>query len=411
MWLVHSSTSPNRSHLISPSSLSLMMFTLTRCRKTPPKPAAERLQLHDLPDDILILIYSACTVEALVALRLTDRRSKDLISEYINTIAPLAAHTSFPGCSNLLLHRPLRYTVQWLRDLIPCQLAAILVDRHRIAHDSMQQRYGIPAEDTHGDELRARIANGWRVLYRLTSISTFVPHADDPKPTNDLVTRLLCPLRRLDMHRQRDNFVLEQRLKYIDSMPIQDAKDYKLMFMLLSSAFRTSMSNVGEEHKPWAFDWGSGIDGQRLFRKGSSWLAWFVLTEGPGLFYSQWWTLPPDTPETRHYIRDRALAAWMATPHKLVDCQREHARRIQEAINSKAAVSTDFVSVNPIPYFTQYAEHRLAQWKSGRLPPKEILSHVPFHIEFRCPEELLQQYQLLLQDKEDARTNSITARR
>lgn len=408
MWLVRSSTSPKRSHLISLFSLSSIMFTLTRRQKSIPRPAAGRLQFHDLPDDLLILIYSECTIEGLLALRSTDRRSRDLISEYINTIAPVAARASFPGCSNLLLHQPLRYTMEWLRDLIPCQLAAILVDRHRIAHDSMQQRYGIPAEDAYGDVLRARIANGWRVLYRLTSISTFATHVDDPKPANDLVIRLLCPSRKLDLHRQNEDFILEQRLKYIDSMPTQDAKDYKLMFMLLSSAFRTSMSNIGEEHKPWAFDWGSGIDGQRLFRKGSSWLAWFVLTEGPHLFYNQWWTLPHDAPETRHYIRDRALAAWMATPHKLVDHQREHARRIQEAINSKAAVSTDFVSVNPIPYFTQYAEHRLAKRRAGGLPPKEILLHVPFHVEFRCPEELLQQYQLLLQDKDAKTINSTT---
>lgn len=387
------------------------MFTLARCRKSFPRPAVERLRLHDLSDDVLILIYSQCSIECLLALRSTDRRSRDLISEYINTIAPLVARTSFPGCNNLLRHRPLRYTIRWLRDLVPCQLAAILVDRHRIAHDAMQLRYGIPAEDAYGDELRARIVNGWCVLYRLTSISAFAPQIDDLRPTNALLTRILCPSRILDMHRQKEDFILEERLRYIESMPLQDAKDYKLMFMLLSSAFRTSISNIGEEHKPWAFDWGSGIDGQRLFRKGSSWLAWFVLAEGPHLFYSQWWTLPHDSPNTRHYIRDRALATWTATPHDLVDHQREHARRIQEAINSKASVSTDFVSVNPIPYFTQYAEHRLAQWKSGEMPPAETLSHVPFHIEFRCPEELFQQYQSLLQDREEAKTNSITARR
>ncbi|KAF1930525.1 uncharacterized protein M421DRAFT_58643 [Didymella exigua CBS 183.55] len=213
------------------------------------------------------------------------------------------------------------------------------------------------------------------------------------------------------MSQQKEDLILERRLRHIDAMPKQDAKDYKLMFMLLSSAFRTSISNIGEDHKPWVFDWGSGIDGQRLFRKGSSWLAWFVLAEGWGPFYSQWWKLPHDLPDTRHYIRDRALARWSSTPHKLIDHQREHARRIQEAINSKAAVSTDFVSINPIPYFTQYAEHRLAKWKSGVLPAKETLSHVPFHIEFRCPEELVQQYQLLVQDKDDAKKNNIAARR
>lgn len=387
------------------------MFSIACCRKTAPKPTAERTRFKDLPDDILILICSECTIEELLALQLTDRRSRSLISEYINTIAPSAARASFPGCRNILLDRPVRYTVAWLRDLVPRQLAAILVDRHRIAHDYMQQRYGIPAEDAYGDELRARITKGWRVLQSLASISKSMQQPEDSKPTSEFAIKLFCPSRRLDSSRQKEDLILEQRLRYIDAMPIQDAKDYKLMYMLLSSAFRTSISNIGADHKPWAFDWGSGIDGQRLLRKGTSWLAWFVLAEGLGCFYAQWWVLPCDSPDTKHHIRDRALARWTNTPPKLIDYQRDHARKIQEAINSKAAVSTDFVSVNPIPYFTQYAEHRLASWKSGVLPQKETLSHVPFHIEFRCPEEILQKHQLLMQDREDAKTNNIIARR
>ncbi|KAF2621542.1 hypothetical protein BU25DRAFT_354308, partial [Macroventuria anomochaeta] len=215
---------------------------------------------------------------------------------------------------------------------------------------------------------------------------------------------------KVDLSRQKEDIILGRRLAYIDSMPLQGAKDYKLMFMLLSSSFRTSVSNIGEDQKPWVFDWGSGIDGQRLFRKGNSWLAWFVLAEGPDLFWKQWWTLPHDSPSARHYIRDRAVKVWTDTPPKLVDHQRDHARRIQEAINKRADVSTDFISVNPIPYFTQYAEYRLSRWKCGILPAKETMSHVPFHIEFRCPEELVQQYQLLLHGKEAAKTNHITAR-
>lgn len=386
------------------------MFSRTRCGKVSPKSTAECVHFNNLPDDILILICSECTIDGLLALQLTDRRLRSLISEYISTIAPSVARASFPDGGNLLLHQPLRYTVSWLGDLVPRQLAAILVDRHRIAHDSMQQRYGIPAEDAYGDELRARIANGWRVLYRLASISKCTSTADVLKSASEFTIRFMASSRRLEIGRQREDVIHKRRLEYIDFMSVQDAKDYKLMFMLLSSAFRTSIGNIGEDHKPWAFDWGSGIDGQRLFRKGSSWLAYFVLAEGPDLFWKQWWTLPHDSPDTRHYIRDRALMSWMNTPHKLIDYQRDHARKIQDAINSKAAVSTEFVSVNPIPYFTHYAEHRLTRWKSGKLPAKETLSHVPFHIEFRCPEELLQQYQLLLRDKEDAKTNHVTAR-
>lgn len=387
------------------------MFSLSRCRKVSTKPTTEHTHFGSLSDDILILVCSECTINEIFALQLTDRRLRNLIFEYINTIAPSVARATFPASKNLLLHHPpLRYTIPWLKDLIPRQLAAILVDRHRIAHNVMQQRYGIPAEDAYGDELRARIANGWRVLFRLANTSNPTIQPDSLSLVNDFAVRLLCLSRRLQMSRQKEDLILERRLNYIDSMPIQDAKDYKLMFMLLSSAFRTSTSYVGEDHKPWTFDWGSGIDGQRLFRKGSSWLTWFVLAEGPYLFWNQWSALPHDHPDTRHYIRDRALLSWMHTPHKLVDYQRDHARRIQGAINDKAAVSTDFASINPIPYFTQYAEHRLTKWKSGVLPAEETMSHVPFHVQFRCPEELLQQHQSYLQDREDAKTSTITAR-
>jgi hypothetical protein len=389
------------------------MFSLTRCRKTSAARLAERTCFADLPDDILIIVLSHSSIDDLRTLRQIDRRARSLIFEYINTIAPSVARTTFPQTHNLLVSRPLRYTIQWLEDLIPRQLAAILVDRHRIARDSTQQRYGIPAEDAYGDELRARIANGWRVLRRLADISKTVykPRTKDGhKSHDDFIVRFRCPSRKLEQDQQKEDTILERRLAYIDSMPPQDAKDYKLMFMLLSSSFRTSISNIGEDHKPWVFDWGSGIDGQRLFRKGSSWLAWFVLSGGPDLFWKQWWTLPRDTPGARNYIRDRAVDIWALTPQKLADHQREHARKVQEAINNKADVSTDFISVNPIPYFTQYAECRLLRWKCGILPAKETMNHVPFHIEFRCPEELLQQHKLFLQGKQATKMELLMAR-
>lgn len=388
-------------------------MSLTYCRTAPVPRVAERKRFTDLPDDILILICSQCSIDELLALRLTDRRLRSLISEYINTIAPSVARTTFPYSHNILLHKPLRYTVEWLEDLIPQQLAAILVDRHRIAHDFTQQRYGIPAEDAYGNELRARIANGWRVLRKLADISKSVhgtSASDTSKSASKFTLRLLCPSRNIEHDRKKEDRVLERRLVYIDSMPLQDTKDYKLMFMLLSSSFRTSTSNIGEDHKPWVFDRGSGIDGQRLFRKDSSWLAWFVLANGPELFWKQWWTLPSNSSGAKNYIRDRAVDAWAGTSQKLVEHQRDHARKIQEAINNKADVSAEFLSINPISYFTQYAECRLSRWKSGILPAKETMSHVPFHVEFQCPQELVQQRQLLLQGKQVAKTKHALAR-
>ena|SRR5690242_2434015 len=383
----------------------LTMVSLMRCCETAARRAGDRVRFSDLPDDILVLIYSECTIDEVHTLLLTDRRSRSLIFEYINTIAPAVARATFNHSHNLLSRRPLRYTIRWLDDLVPQQLAAILVDRHRMAHDSMQQRYGIPAEDVEGDVLRARIANGWRFLDQLHRISTKVHEAN---ASNSSIFRIWSSSKG-EAVRQMDDLVLERRLAFIASTSVQNAQDYKLMYMLLSSAFRTSISNTGEDHKPWVFDWGGGIDGQRLFRKGSSWLAWFVLAQGPVLFWKQWWTLPHAAPSTRHYIRDCAIEAWTATPRKMVDYRRDHARRIQEAVNNKANVAADFRSVNPIPYFIQYAECRLSRWKNGILPVKETMSHVPFHIEFRCPEEMVQQHQLLL-EKGGAQAKTIWAR-
>ena len=381
------------------------MFSLTRHPKR--TRTVNVLSFADLPDDILILVFAQCQIDELLTLRLTGRRAECLIREYIASIAPSVACSTFPDSERLLLNRPARYSISWLKELIPQQLASILVDRHRIAHNWAQQRYGIPAEDDYGDELRARVANGWRVLRRLSKISQDVyaqPAPVAPRSAASLAHRIIHPSRtRMEERQQKEDEILAKRLAYIADMPAQLAKDYKLMFMLLSSVFRTAISNVGEDYKPWVFDWGSGIDGQRLFRKGNSWLAWFVLAEGPALFWAQWWTLPRNDEGFRHYIRERAAEVWQEGSEKMAGCQREHARVVQEAVNKKAEVDRDFAAVNPISYFSQYAECRLAKWQAGIVPARETLGHVPFHVEFRCPEELVSRYEAVMTERETVR--------
>ncbi|KAF2679925.1 hypothetical protein K458DRAFT_313331, partial [Lentithecium fluviatile CBS 122367] len=235
---------------------------------------------------------------------------------------------------------------------------------------------------------------------------------------------------RFEVFRQREDLILERRLRYISEMSNELAKDYKLMFMLLSSAFRTSISNQGEDHKPWIFDWSCGIDGQRLLRRGNSWLTWFVLHEGPQLFWDQWWMLPPDAPETKNHIRDRSIEAWFGktkiTPEDFIrqflpkqwndvnekwhDIQRDYAHKIQKAMEEKVASSSDFTSVNPILYFTQYAECRQLREEVGVPAAPETLSHVPFHIDFRCPEELFQKFCILREEKAFALATQPSAR-
>ncbi|PVH94781.1 hypothetical protein DM02DRAFT_180913 [Periconia macrospinosa] len=402
------------------------MFSL----KPPPSGGClERPSFIDLPEDILILIFSQCRIDELFALRLTASRAHKIISEYVPTIAPCVARSTFPRCE-LLLTPPSIYTFEWLKNLVPQALAAVLVDRNRFSHE-WSERYGIPAEDPYGDELRGRIANGWRVLGQLSNISKHVYNLgakDVLKSTKDLAWKAVHPSRyKYELVKQREDMILEKRLQYISSLSRDFARDYKLMFMLLSTAFRTSVDNHGDDHKPWIFDWSCGIDGARLLRQGNSWLTWFVLHEGPQLFWNQWCTLPADAPSTKNHIRDRSIEAWFGLakitpedfirrflPDKWSDVnekehalQRENAAKVQRAIQAQGATGS---VVNPISYFTQYAVCRRLREETGFPPFAETLFHVPFNIDFRCPEEVFQKFRLLKEEKAVALATRVSAR-
>jgi hypothetical protein len=382
-------------------------------RKLPQQQARTALgSLNDLPDDVLILIYSQCRIDELFSLRLTSSKTKNLIDEYITAIAPSVARSTFPLSDHLLSNHaggltPL--TFRSLKALIPEQLAAILVDRHRIADEWLQLRYGIPAEDPFGDALRHRVANGWRTLRDLSNISR-QEYGDSTRETRkspaELANKVFRPaLFKLEALKQTESIILEKRLDYIARLGSRRAQDYKVMFTLLSIVFSTSISNTGDEHEPWPFDFGGGIDAQREFRKGETWLSWYVLGEGPDLFWQQWWSLPHENPATHNYIRDRALDAFANTPEKLADHQRTLARSLQEAINEKALCEVEFNASDVIQYFSQYAKHRIGRGQAGLPPAKEILGHVPFLVNFQCPEEVVKRYKAVVEERNTSRAS------
>ncbi|KAF2119580.1 hypothetical protein BDV96DRAFT_596287 [Lophiotrema nucula] len=402
------------------------MLALSR-RRSYSSRSAQRCWFDDLPEDVLILICSQCRIDEILKLRLTSKKIRNLISQYIATIAPASARSTFPRAQILL--KPLEdrslYTLHWLKGLIPQQLAAILVDRHRFSHEWTPERYGIPAEDDYGNDLRARVTNGFYALRHLSNISQQVYNMDEKdiveRTKTSRARKLIQPSKHdFELFRRREDMILKQRLEYIEGMSCQMARDYKLMFMLLSSVFRTSLSNHGTDYAPWIFDWGCGIDGQRLLRRGNSWLTWFVLHEGPDLFWNQWWSFDPTDHKTSNYIRDRSIESWFGkskmTPEDFIrqflpkewndinekwhGVQRDYAFRVQKAMQDKAVSSTyDFTAVNPIMYFTQYVEVRQSREACGAPPIVETLSHVPFHIDFRCPEELFQKFCALREER------------
>lgn len=268
------------------------------------------IRLDALPDDILILIFSASTLDTVFALRLTCTTFSSLFTTYAQHIVIPVARCTFPH--NVLLLRNPQPTFSWLKALIPQYLAATLVEYQFFS----PERRGIPSEDPFGDELRSRVAGGWNVLSHLSSIARSV-HALDASailPLSSLDLKSLSPQRyRAEVARRREKMVLERRLAYIAAMPVEQAQDYVIMFTLLSFVFKIlpwTLTELKLRLPPWMFDFGNGIDAARLVRRGESWMTWFILHEGPQLFWEQWWRLPWLDCDRRDYVRERALEAF-----------------------------------------------------------------------------------------------------
>ena len=123
-------------------------------------------RLHELPDDVLILTFSYCNIDAVFAVQLICTSFSSLIPAYINTIAPKAAHATFPGCTQLLIAPEGGYSLKWLRGLITAQLASITLDQdklRRCPYINSGYPYGIPSEsDCEEAKLwRAKVVVGW----------------------------------------------------------------------------------------------------------------------------------------------------------------------------------------------------------------------------------------------------------
>ncbi|KAH8723803.1 hypothetical protein GQ44DRAFT_619470 [Phaeosphaeriaceae sp. PMI808] len=211
--------------------------------------------------------------------------------------------------------------------------------------------------------------------------------------TSSLVDKVLHPSQfRLEALKSTEDVILQKRLEYINHLTRKQAEDYKLLLTILPSAFCTSLSNVGDEYVPWIFDFGAGIGCQRQVRMGKSWMSWYILSEGLDPFWQQWWSLPHDDRATENYIRDRAIKAFTNTPEKLADHHRLVALQLQTAVNELVTTDSgdiDLNSFSPVRYFAEYRLVKRYREQDGLPPVLETLEHVPFLINFRCPEERL----------------------
>ncbi|KAK7743342.1 hypothetical protein SLS62_010665 [Diatrype stigma] len=352
-----------------------------------------------LPNELLVAIFQFLPVPDVFQLALTNRRLHAIAREYEKSIAPCAARVSFPDATLLTRAGPgTTQDFEWLKGLVPKYIATVLVDRLRLmAPQTYIGEYGIPAEDEDGEVLRGLVVEGLCVLNRLSIISKEVyklPDSDVPQPRTSLrerVRRLLRhgKLRRSkprphEMLHRREDLIRDRRRRYLEGLPIQSLEAYHLMFAFLIQPIQThydlhtaDLSNYfgPDGRDPTGLESFDRADdhAKRLFQ-GNSWLNWYILHEGPLLFWKQWYYC-----NDRNLIRDRALAAWYARAGEQVWIERDAVFDLRDIIS------------HPIRYECMFKlcgqpaliNHRRKKLEGRYKRPQEVLNDVPYWINFR----------------------------
>ncbi|KAF2627675.1 hypothetical protein BU25DRAFT_57964 [Macroventuria anomochaeta] len=357
-----------------------------------------RTKMHDLPDDILILIFSSCDIDTLFTLRLTCTSFCAVIQAYIETIAPSSARATFPECDLLLTPPKNRYTLRWLRNLIPAQLASITLDKDKLRRHPYVNSgflYGIPSESdcTEATYWRQRLTNGWRVLrsFHLISARVYSSCDDELKRPNAFrkvsggvrtsrlwqsvtcqyagctehgMKHLFDSKHRRDSHgshneaqkdlkdpisevRRKEAQILRRRLAHVKTLSDQDLLDYVYLWRLLLHVFRPYNK---PETTVWQFTqgWSSSTPIPRPnwptiisdIAQGCSWLNWLILHIGTAPFLSQW-SLSPQHPDhaTSNQIRNTIWCAWNSRSTHQIEIEREYISKFEFALRKRCLSS------------------------------------------------------------------------
>ncbi|KAJ9648290.1 hypothetical protein H2201_000588 [Coniosporium apollinis] len=357
--------------------------------------------MQSLPDDTIIIVCRYLTLSDILHLRLTNRRLAAVVVSCSKAIAPFVASNTFPN-ADLLLRRDASTAgtadFTWLKGLVPKYLAAVVVDRFRLRSSELcLEEFGIPAESEAGDALRERAEKGWRVLSELSLISQEVYRLPVRRvrllPPKERLKRVFGSSRYpsaaskpLEILERRERMILEQRLLYLKRLDAQIISDYRFMYSLLLAAVRTnhdppSAAIMGHN---WTrkndvaldrFDW-SGDHGRRL-HKGNSWVNWFIMHEGPTLFWKQW---KGDMEE--NFVRDRVLHAWNGRLEQQIAIERDTVCDIENLLTAVSGFKV-YCPMDVLGEFEEHARHRIARVRAGQPGPKETLEDVPYWIDFR----------------------------
>ncbi|KAH6642987.1 hypothetical protein C7974DRAFT_114040 [Boeremia exigua] len=380
------------SHLVLvPSELQIVHPATSQSDKHP-------FGLHDLPDDLLILIFSLCNIETVLTLRLTCTSFSAVIQAFIKNIAPSSARATFPDCNSLFAPPPNGYSLHWLRNLIPAQLASLTLDKDKLRrHHYINSGflYGIPSESACPEALywRQRVANGWKVLrsFHLISVNVYASCDDESTRPNAFrkvsggvrtsriwqavscqyagctehgIKHVFASKNRRDSHdshsqeqkdpkdsiaevRRKETQVLKRRLARVKNLSDQDLLDYIYVWRLLLHVFRPYSkpeTTVYDFTRGWPShssiprpSWPNIISDMA---QGCSWLNWFVLHVGSDPFLTQWALSPNASHHPKHnHIRNTIWTAWNARSTHQIEMEREYVSKFEFALRKRCLSS------------------------------------------------------------------------
>lgn len=339
--------------------------------------------------DLLLKVIELSDIDTLFSLRLTSRGIHNLISLYESTISQAVAKVTF-RTDGLLLRPPSdgKCSIRWLISLIPKQLATIAVDRGHF--DDIPNFYGVSAENPEGDPVRERVDRGWRILQRLSLIARNISMISEGELLSPKYhgKSSLFPLtrrkRELEITARSEHLVTETRLEYCRTLGSSDILDYRLMEHYVHPCIHNVHIHLRDMSRS-RTNWTQLL---RTEQKNAElmlgWMKWFILKEGPSLFWEQWWRQGKMTPQYTKQVSglsalDRMLQAYHSRSKEQIKIEAEAASCIASYFQTNQGSSE-------LVYLEEMRKERESSYETGQTPQYvgHTLASVPFLFE-QCP--------------------------
>lgn len=229
-------------------------------------------------------------------------------------------------------------------------MAAVLVEQPGHGGPSGGLSRAIPADDPAGDGVRDLVMSGLKVLHRLYLIDKNINQYPDLPNTEPAILNLANSVsRRLDRATatltknqerldqaavpdhlvRREEKIIHHRVELIKTLPIEHLEGFNTLITLLaSSGGWTSPGSQGIRYHIDAIDGGFSRDAKH-FTKGRSWLFWWVMHTGPGLFLNQWLALDSLADREVSWV---CVAGLRNRSSRQIDLERDAGQRVSKAI-------------------------------------------------------------------------------